>query len=334
VVEEENMGSEIAVSVHDTVPVWEGDTTGEALGRTLELAQATESLGYHRYWLAEHHGTPALATSSPPVLAGPILERTARIRVGAGVVLLSNHSPLVVAEQFGILSSLYPDRVDLGLGRAAGGPLPTAGRLGDPRRLGFAEALGELREYFAGGSGGARAIPEPTVPPELWMVGSSIDSAEAAGRLGLPYAYAHAIVGAGTAAALAAYRAAFRPSPLLAAAYPAVAIIAVLADTETRAHELATPFVLGQILMRTGDPDTVLPSERRTAEHHFTAPEVEFLRQRIGPQFIGTPETVGPRLGAFLRETGSKELFVLTQVPDHQARIHSYELLTKVVAAL
>ncbi|MEV4096355.1 LLM class flavin-dependent oxidoreductase [Streptosporangium saharense] len=328
------MAEAIAVSVHDTVPVWRGDTAGDALRRSIDLARAAESLGYRRHWVAEHHSTPALATSSPAVLAGSILAATSTIRVGSGAVLLPNHSPYVVAEQFGVLAGLYPGRVDLGIGRAAGGSPETAARLGDPRGLAFPDALRELGEYFAGGSGGVRAIPEPTTPPEIWLVGSSAGSAANAGRLGLPYVYAHAIVGGGAPEALEAYRRAFRPSPALAEPYACVAVIAVVNDDDERADRLAASFVYGQILMRTVDPATVLPTEAETAAHRFTSAEARFLRDRIDPQFVGSPERVTPRLGAFLRDTRPDELFVLTQVPDHGARIRSYELVADIVASL
>ncbi|MEU8379568.1 LLM class flavin-dependent oxidoreductase [Streptosporangium sp. NPDC048865] len=324
----------IAVSVHDTAPVWRGDTAGDALRRSIDLAGAVEALGYRRYWVAEHHNTPALAASSPAVLAGPILQATSSIRVGSGAVLLPNHSPLVVAEQFGVLAGLYPGRVDLGLGRAPGGAGEITTRIADPRRLDFGDALTELREYFAGGSGGVRAIPEPATPPELWMVGSSAGSAAYAGRAGLPYVYAHAIVGGGAPEALDAYRRAFRPSPQLPEPHACVAVIVVAADTDERAYRLASSFVFGQILMRTVDPGTVLPTEAETAAHTFTPQEERFLRDRIGPQFVGSPDRIAPRLAGLLEQTRADELFVLTQVPDHAARIRSYELLAKIVSSL
>ncbi|GAA2585693.1 LLM class flavin-dependent oxidoreductase [Actinomadura fulvescens] len=328
------MAAGIAISVHDTAPVWRGDTAGEALRRSVDLARAVEGFGYRRYWVAEHHNTPALATSSPAVLAGPILAATETIRVGSGAVLLPNHSPLVVAEQFGVLGGLFPGRVDLGLGRATGGSPESAARLGDPRRLDFGDALAELRDYFAGGSAGVRAIPEPVEPPEFWIVGSSPGSAANAGRLGLPYVYAHAIVGGGAPAALEAYRKAFRPSSQLTEPYAGVAVIVVASDSGQRAHRLARSFVYGQILMRTVDPETVLPTEEETAAHRFSSAEERFLKERIDPQFVGTPEEIAPRLGGLLRQTRADELFVLTQVPDHEARVRSYELTAKIVSSL
>ncbi|MCD0451599.1 LLM class flavin-dependent oxidoreductase [Actinocorallia sp. API 0066] len=322
------------LSVHDTVPVWRGDTGGDALRRTIDLARAVEGFGYRRHWVAEHHSTPALATSAPAVLAGPILAATSTLTVGSGAVLLPNHAPYAVAEQFGVLASLYPGRVDLGLGRATGGSPQASARLGDPRHGEFGGQIAELRAYFSGGDGGVRAVPEPEIPPRLWLVGSSASSAAAAGRLGLPYVYAHAIVGGGAPEALDAYRAAFRPSADLAEPYASVAVIAVVNDEDERAHRLANAFVLGQILMRTVDPNTLLPTEEEAAAHRFTRSEEVFLRQRIDPQFVGSPASVAPRLDALLRRTRPDELFVLTQVPDHTARVRSYELLAKVVSSL
>ncbi|MER5521360.1 LLM class flavin-dependent oxidoreductase [Streptomyces sp. NPDC002763] len=328
------MAEGIAISVHDTVPVWRGDTPGDALRRSIDLAKAVEGFGYRRYWVAEHHSTPALATSSPAVLAGPILAATRSLTVGSGAVLLPNHSALVVAEQFGVLASLYPGRVDLGLGRATGGSPASAARLGDPRRLGFDAQLEELRGYFGGGHQGVRAVPEPETPPRFWLVGSSVNSAVQAGRAALPYVYAHAIVGGGAPEALAAYRDAFRPAPGQPQPHACVAVIAVVADSDERAHRLANAFVHGQIRMRTVDPESVLPTEEETAAHSFTSAEQAFLRSRVDPQFVGSPERITPRLSEFVARTRADELFVLTQVPDHEARIRSYELVAKIAASI
>ncbi|MCX4751620.1 LLM class flavin-dependent oxidoreductase [Kitasatospora sp. NBC_01287] len=325
------MTEAIAISVHDTAPVWRGDRAGDALRRSVELARAVETLGYTRYWVAEHHSTPALAASSPAVLAGQILAATSSIRVGSGAVLLPNHATLAVAEQFGMLAGLHHGRVDLGLGRAGGGSPAAAALLGDPTGRGFDGQLEDLRAYFSGGLRGVRAVPEPEVAPRLWLVGSSADSARYAGRHGLPYVYAHAIVGGGAPEALHAYRAAFRPTAEQPEPHAGVAVIAVVSDTDERAHRLANAFVLGQIRMRTTDPNTVLPTEEEAAAHPFSPAERAFLHERIAPQFVGSPQAVGPRLRELLQQTRADELFVLTQVPDHEARVRSYELLTKAI---
>ncbi|WP_236792311.1 MsnO8 family LLM class oxidoreductase [Amycolatopsis sp. GM8] len=331
------MSDAISVAVHDTVPVWRTDAPGDALRRTIDLATAVEELGYRRYWVAEHHSTPALATSVPAVLAGQILAATRTMRVGSGAVLLPNHPALTVAEEFGLLESLYPGRVDLGLGRASGGAPAAAARLGDPRRLDFDAQLTELSGYFFNRGNdieGVRAVPEPASAPHFWMVGSSTGSAAYAGRHGLPYVYAHSIVPGPAPAALAAYRDAFEPSSHLSEPYAGVAAVVVLADTDEQARAQAEPFVLGQILMRTVDHDTVLPTEQETAAHRYTAEEELFRRGRLDPQFIGSPATVAPGLQSLLAETGADELFALTQVPSHDARIRSYELLAKVIASM
>ncbi|WP_250282469.1 MULTISPECIES: LLM class flavin-dependent oxidoreductase [unclassified Frankia] len=319
------------VSVHDTVPVWRSGTAADALRDTIDLARVAEELGYRRYWVAEHHSTPALATSAPAVLAGQILAATSTIRVGSGAVLLPNHSPLAVAEQFGVLGSLYPGRVDLGIGRATGGSPEAAGRLGDSRPRDFGAQLDELTGYFRRDRSGARvrAVPEPAVAPEFWLVGSSPSSAAFAGACGLPYVYAHTIVPGFAPVALAAYRKAFRPSVHLDSPYGAVAAVVLLADSDERAHSFADAFVLGQIRMRTGDPDTLLPTEQDAREHSFTPQEELFRRERIDPQFVGSPSSVTARLAALLRESGAQEFFALSQIPDHGARIRSYELLAK-----
>ncbi|PPK71414.1 MsnO8 family LLM class oxidoreductase [Actinokineospora auranticolor] len=331
------MGKAVAVSVHDTAPVWSGDTAGDALRRSISLAEAVDELGYARYWVAEHHSTPALATSAPVVLAGQVLAATSTIRAGSGAVLLPNHSPLAVAEQFGVLASLYPGRVDLGLGRGSGGSPVSAARLGDPVRREFDAQFAELSGYFANagrGVGGVRAVPEPTEPPAFWMVGSSPGSAAYAGRLGLPFVFAHSIVPGLAVEALAAYRASFTPSPWRAEPYAGVAAIVVAADSEDRAWEQANAFVLGQIRMRTVDPNTTLPTAADAKAHRFSGAEERFRREKTDPQFIGTPRTITPRLAAFLAQTGADELMALTQVPDHDARVRSYELLAKTVLSL
>ncbi|MFE9427596.1 LLM class flavin-dependent oxidoreductase [Kitasatospora sp. NPDC006697] len=323
------MSEAIAISVHDTAPVWRGDRAGDALRRSIELAQAVESFGYERYWVAEHHSTPALATSSPAVLAGQILAVTTTLRVGSGAVLLPNHSAYAVAEQFGVLASLHPGRVDLGLGRGGGGSPAAGARLGDPLGHGFDAQLDDLNRFFDGGLNGVRAVPEPEVPPRIWLVGSSAGSAVYAGRRGLPFVYAHAIVGGGAPEALLAYRESFQPTEAQPEPHAGLAVIAVAADTDSRAESLANAFVLGQIQMRTTDPDTLLPTEAEAAAHRFTPPEQAFLRQRIDPQFVGSPQRIGPRLRELLHATKADELFVLTQVPDHEARVRSYELIAK-----
>ncbi|EFC85243.1 LLM class flavin-dependent oxidoreductase [Parafrankia sp. EUN1f] len=323
------------VSVHDTVPVWRSGTAADALRETLDLARAVEALGYRRYWVAEHHSTPALATSAPAVLAGQILAATGTIRVGSGAVLLPNHAPLAVAEQFGVLGSLYPGRVDLGVGRAVGGSAAAGARLGDPRQRAFPTQLDELVGYFHGrGAPQVRAIPEPAVAPEFWLVGSSPSSATFAGSRGLPYVYAHAIVPGLAPVALDAYRRAFRPSVHLEHPRGAVAAIVVLADTDERAHSLADAFVLGQLLMRTTDPETLLPTEEEARRYRFGEVEESFRRDRIDPQLVGSLATVAPRFEALVRESRADEFFALSQIPGLNNRIRSYELLAKAAASL
>lgn len=321
----------IELSVHDTAPVWSGETAATALRQSLDLAVAAEELGYRRYWVAEHHSTPALATSTPAVLAGQILARTQSIRVGSGAVLLPNHPPLVIAEQFGLLASLYPDRVDLGLGRGAGGGAAAVDRLGRTDESSFERKFDELARYFRPGSDpdGVRAVPEPHIPPALWIVGSSTASALFAGKFGLPYVYAHAIAPGGAAEALRVYRRVFRPSTLLAEPHAGIAAIVVVADTDEKADSSARAFVLGQIRMRTVDANGVLPVEAQALAHTFTAAESEFARERMASQLIGSLDAVSRKVSTLLWDSGADELFALSQIPDFSARVHSYELLAK-----
>lgn len=228
----------LRLSVLDTVPVWRGSTAAESLRDTLDLAAHVERLGYARYWVAEHHNTPSLATSAPAVLAGRIAAATRTIRVGSGAVLLPNHAPLVVAEQFGVLEALHPGRIDLGIGRASGADPAAAERLrGDgPAGDDFPERLAELEGYFGPGreKAAVRAVPTPEGRPPVWLVGSSPQSAAFAGSRGLPYVYAHQIRPGLGRQSLAAYREAFRPSPHLEHPYAAIAASAVAAEDDAR----------------------------------------------------------------------------------------------------
>jgi luciferase family oxidoreductase group 1 len=321
----------LRLSVLDTVPVWRGSTAAESLRNTLDLAAHVERLGYERYWVAEHHNTPSLATSAPAVLAGQIAAATRTIRVGSGAVLLPNHAPLVVAEQFGVLEALHPGRIDLGIGRASGADAAAAERLRGygPAGDDFAERLAELEGYFGPGreKAAVRAVPTPEGRPPVWLVGSSPQSAAFAGARGLPYVYAHQIRPGLGRQSLAAYREAFRPSVHLEHPYAAIAATAVVAEDDVRAEYLARAFVLGQIVMRTTDWFTLLPTADEAAQHSFSRSEEAFVRERIDSQLVGGPEEVRGRLAALVEETGADEVMALSMIGDHTARLRSYELL-------
>ncbi|GAA1750818.1 LLM class flavin-dependent oxidoreductase [Aeromicrobium alkaliterrae] len=317
------------LSVHDTSPVWRGSGAATALRESVELARAVEQLGFHRYWLAEHHATPALASSAPAVLAGQVLTATSSLRVGSGAVLLPSHSPLVVAEQFLTLAALHSARVDLGIGRGKGGSPESAARLGQSRSQTFDEQLDELTAYLAD-AGPVRATPRAEVAPELVIVGNSVQSAELAGRRGLPYVYAEIIRPGFAAEALAAYREAFSAGPI-DEPYAGVAINAVVADSDDLANRLARPFVVGQLAMRSHDPHTLLPTLQETDDLMLSDVEESFVAEKLAPSIIGSRATVAKRLATLIEAVAPDELFVLTQVPGIEHRRRSYELLAEIV---
>lgn len=315
-----------------------GSTAVAALRNTVELAQHTERLGYHRYWLAEHHNMPGIASSSPAVLIGRVADATSRLRVGSGGVMLPNHPPLVVAEQFGTLEALHPGRIDLGIGRAPGTDQNTARAL---RRStsplsadDFPQQLGELLRYFAepDGSepdGGITATPAPGNRPPLWLLGSSGYSAQVAGVLGLPFAFAHHFSPANTLPALDLYRSAFQPSADLASPYAMVALSVIAAESDPDAQRLAEPGGLAFLRLRGGRPG-LFPSPEEAAAYPYTPLERAMVSERLASQVVGGPDTVRARLDELLARTDADELMITTMVHDHTDRLRSYELVADV----
>jgi luciferase family oxidoreductase group 1 len=326
--------SGIPVSVLDVVPVFEGGTATAALRDTVALAPRVEQLGYRRYWVAEHHSTPSLATSAPGILAGRLAAATTTLRVGSGGVLLPNHAPLVVAEQFGTLEALHPGRIDLGLGRAPGTDPLTARALrrsGGPGEDDFAAQITELDGYFApaGGQSGIVAVPAADGRPDVWVLGSSPSSAHLAAALGLPYAFAHQINPQATVAALGTYRAAFRPSRQLDRPRTLIAALATVAEDDATAWEVASPYLLGKIQMRMVRRFDAFPSADTAARHPYSPAERAFLEDLAAPQLIGGPATVRRKLAELVRRTGADELMALTVVPDQERRLASFALLAE-----
>ncbi|MFC4049296.1 LLM class flavin-dependent oxidoreductase [Actinomadura syzygii] len=330
--------SRIPLSVLDVAPVWRGSTATEALRNTLDLARRVERFGYRRYWMAEHHNTPSLATSVPGVMTAAVAGVTSTIRVGSGGVLLPNHAPFVVAEQFGTLEAIHPGRIDLGLGRAPGTDPLTARALhrtssGDD----FPERISELLGYFAGPDGSPsksliNAVPAGEHRPQVWVLGSSPASGQLAGLLGLPYAYAHQIRPQLTAVSIGAYREHFRPSPDLRRPHSIVCAMVVAGEDDAKAHRLIGPMGLTYVLHRRGVPvGDPLPTQREADTFVYTTGDRELLDEYLGPQLIGGPETLAQKVPEFLAETGADELMALTGIPDHEARIRSYELLAQAV---
>ncbi|WP_066363844.1 LLM class flavin-dependent oxidoreductase [Herbidospora mongoliensis] len=323
----------LPLSVLDVVPVFEGGSATQALSDTVAFAPQVEELGYLRYWVAEHHSTTSLATSAPAVLAGALAAATTTLRVGSGGVLLPNHAPLVVAEQFGTLEALYPGRIDLGLGRAPGTDPRTARALrrSPEGAADFAGEIGELSGYFAPAdrSSGIVAVPAADARPDLWVLGSSPGSGALAGSLGLPYAYAHQINPRDTAQALAAYRSAFRPSAQLDRPRTLIAALVTVAATDEEAFTAASSYLLGKVLMRTSPHFEVFPAAARAAGHRWSAPERQFVEAIAEPQLIGSLQTVAGKLDRLMRDTGADELMALTVVPSQDDRLRSFQLLAE-----
>jgi luciferase family oxidoreductase group 1 len=332
------MGAVLRLGVLDQSPVRSGGTATDSVLETLELAQAADRLGYHRYWLAEHHATPGLAGSCPEILIGQVAARTSRIRVGSGGVMLSHYSALKVAESFRMLELLFPGRIDLGIGRAPGSDGRTARVLRHvPEPSGaefFPDQLAELIGFLgeagapADAAHGVRAMPEVPGTPALWLLGSSDQSAMLAAHFGAAFSFAHFINGEGGAEITRAYTDTFRASATLSAPQASAAVFVVCADTEAEAWRLARSRELFILRLHSGRPGRY-PSVEEAEAYPYTAHEravVEYNRRRT---VAGTPEQVHARLTALAAEYGVDELIIVTITHDPKARLRSYELLAQ-----
>jgi luciferase family oxidoreductase group 1 len=326
----------VPLSVLDLAPIPTGSTVGEALRSTIALAQRVEQLGYTRFWVAEHHNMPGIASSSPAVLIGHIADATSTLRVGSGGVMLPNHSSLVVAEQFGMLEALHPGRIDLGIGRAPGSDQLTALAL---RRSAealsaddFPSQLTNLFNYFSNDwppghpFAAITAVPGAGAHPDVWLLGSSDYSAQVAAMLGLPFAFAHHFSPANTLPALALYRKLFRPSETLDHPHTMIGVSVTCAETDAEAQRLAGPAALSFLRVRTGRPST-LPSPEEAAAYPYTADERAFVDGRRASQVIGSPGTVLRGLKELLESTAADELMVTTTTFDTADRMRSFELV-------
>ncbi len=328
--------SSVPLSVLDLAPVPEGATAGDALRATIELARRTEELGYHRFWVAEHHNRPGIASSAPAVLIGHVADATSRLRVGSGGVMLPNHVSLVVAEQFGMLEALHPGRIDLGIGRAPGTDQVTAAALRrSPEALSaddFPEQLTDLLGYFTGEwpaghpFAAITATPGKGNMPSMWLLGSSGYSAQVAGLLGLPFAFAHHFSAANTLPALDLYRRHFRPSATLDKPYAMVAVAVVCADSDERAQWLSGSGALSFLRLRTGRPGP-LPSPEEAAAYPYTPLDREIIASRRAGNIVGAPDTIRRGLTGLLAATGADELMITTMVYDPADRLRSFELV-------
>jgi luciferase family oxidoreductase group 1 len=319
----------VPLSVLDTAPVWEGSTPERSLRDMVELARNVERLGYRRYWVAEHHNTVSIASSSPAVLVGQLASVTTTLRVGSGGVMLTNHPPLVVAEQFGTLEALHRGRIDLGVGRAPGTDPVTATMLA--RGGEFTEQLAELMAYFHGPVANINAIPAEGNGPPVWLLGSSSASAELAGRLGLPFAFAHHLRPDATLPALEAYRRSFIPSAAWPEPYALVCAIVIAADTQQRAEWLSSSLGLAIVRMSGGWPQSRHTPPEEAAAYPYTPAETELIKERLSTRIIGGPDTVRREVAALVASTQADELMVMTLIHGQADRIRSYELLAEAV---
>ncbi|MGA2208744.1 MAG: LLM class flavin-dependent oxidoreductase [Acidimicrobiales bacterium] len=322
----------VSLSVLDLATVATGSSPAQALAETSELAVEAERFGYERFWVAEHHGMPAVASSSPPVLIAHLAERTTTLRVGSGGVMLPNHSPLVVAEQFATLEALHPGRIDLGLGRAPGTDPTTARALRRHGDLGadeFPDDVVELINYLApsdGPLGHPAPVPGRGYLPQVWLLGSSLFSAELAGILGLPYSFAYHFSPAHLDGALALYRSSFRASVFLREPHAMVAVSVLCAPSIEEARFLAESSALSILQLRTGRLGR-FPSPEEAAAYPFSRAERSLVDEAMATHVIGDPATVRDGLAELHRRTAADELIISTRAHSYETRLRSLELV-------
>ncbi len=326
------------LAVLDLSPIIEGGDAGLALKNSLDLARHAEAWGYIRYWVAEHHNMRGIASAATAVVIGHIAAGTSSIRVGAGGVMLPNHAPLVIAEQFGTLEALHPGRIDLGIGRAPGTDQLTAHALrrtltGDIDN--FPRDVTELRDYFAEPSANRRvyAVPGTGLQVPLWILGSSLYGAQLAALLGLPYAFASHFAPAALDEALATYRKHFAPSPQLAQPHVMVGFNVFAAETGAEARFLRTSSQQSFLRLRTGNPGP-LPPPMKDFEAKLSAQERHLLHQITACSAVGAADKVQEELAAFIKRTQADEVIISSHIYDHQARLRSYEIAARAHAGL
>ncbi|HET8727450.1 MAG TPA: LLM class flavin-dependent oxidoreductase [Alphaproteobacteria bacterium] len=320
----------IPFSVLDLSPIVQGATASDALRNTLDLAQHAERWGYNRYWLAEHHNMTGIASAATAVVIGHVAGGTKTIRVGSGGVMLPNHAPLVVAEQFGTLESLYPGRIDLGLGRAPGTDMATARALRrdlqtDADR--FPQDVLELRGYFQPAEPGQkiRAVPGAGLQVPIWLLGSSLFSAHLAAMLGLPFAFASHFAPDLMMQALEVYRGRFEPSDVLDRPYAMLGVNVFAAETDAEARRHFTSLQQQFVNLRRGTPGQ-LPPPVDDIEAHCSPAELAGMERALACSFVGSAETVHKDIKGFIEATGADELMVTATMYDHAARLRSFEI--------
>src|SRR3954466_5261708 len=319
----------IPLSVLDLSPIVEGGDAAQALANTLDLARHAEQWGYRRYWLAEHHNMPGIASAATSIVIAHVAQGTRTIRAGAGGDILPNHSPLAIPAQFGTLESLFPGRIDLGLGRAPGSDGLTARALRRNSLVDEAEAFPqdvlELIAYFHGDAGPVRAVPGDGLHVPIWILGSSTFGAQLAAALGLPYSFASHFAPMQMMQAIELYRAQFRPSAQLDRPYVMLGFNVFAADSDEEARLLFTSLQQAFVNLRRGTPGP-LPPPLPGFEERLTPAERAMIAQALSSTAVGSPETVRRGIEAFVARTGADELIVTSQMFDHAARLKSFEI--------
>jgi luciferase family oxidoreductase group 1 len=334
------MGAEKSykLSVLDVSPVPTGSSSSDALRNTLDLAKLADKLGFTRYWLAEHHNTPLIASSAPEIMIGHVADATSNIRVGSGGMMLPNHSPLKVAETFRVLEALHPGRVDLGIGRAPGTDPLTALTLRRSRQAleadDFPARLDDLLSFLNHGFPRnhplerIRAMPDDVPMPGVWLLGSSDFSAALSAHLGLRFAFAHHIQPSPAVAALRLYRESFQPSEYLAAPEALIGVSVICAETDEEARELARPLELTLLRFRTGKMGR-FPSIEEAKNYPYAPEERAVIEMNRDRSFIGSPATVHAQLTRLADDAGVDEIMITTMTHEHADRRRSYELLAE-----
>lgn len=330
------MDKHIPFSILDVAPIVEGGGVADALQRSAELAQVAEQAGYTRFWLAEHHNAPNIASSATAVVIGHIASHTKTIRVGSGGVMLPNHAPLAIAEQFGTLDALFPGRIDLGLGRAPGtDPLTARALRGERHTNGanFPEQLEELQAFMkptAHVQHSIRAIPGEGADVPIWLLGSSDFSAALAAEKGLPFAFAGHFSPTYIVPALKLYKQSFRPSEQYAEPYSMVAVNVIVADSDEEARLLATS-MYQMFLSFIRNQRTPLKPPVENMDLVWTPQEKIMVEQQVGSSIIGSPQTVKEKLQALIKATDVDEVMATAYIYDHQARLRSFQMLAEVM---
>ncbi len=329
------MNSNIPYSILELATVSQGEKPADSFNKALDLAQKAEAWGYHRFWLAEHHNMKSIASSATSVLIGHIAGGTKKLRVGSGGIMLPNHSPLIVSEQFGTLGALYPDRIDLGLGRAPGTDQTTAHAIRPDRMqavYNFPDEVGQIQQYFASDNNDfrVRATVAEGINVPLYILGSSTDSAHLAAKKGLPYAFASHFAPGQLMEALNIYYNEFQPSAQLKKPYSIACINVIVADTDEEAEQISTSLIKMMLGVMTNNIDYLQPPTDMTPEL-LELKENPAFQKMLKYAFIGSKETVKVKTKDFLKATQVNELMVASHIYDHHDRLKSYKLFSEII---